>query len=246
MRVLAILAVALPMAYSQVGDLATNLDGSTLLFGSRFRLQREADVRGEAKIYRWRGGEWSRLGVAPVGGTVIPANINEPFVAGDGSVFGWQVFPGLGLFPPVQIFAQAEVHGVALPADFPREYLRVSADGRYFVGSPVLDVPRVGGAALGGPQWLDVRTGERRALPEWARMAVVASDGSAVFVRESAGGVTACGGRVEGAMRESGVLVGKGGLFGNTLRIKPPMCITAADVDFTLEVLDAALTRVER
>ena len=48
------------------------------------------------------------------------------------------------------------------------------------------------------------------------------------------------------AMREMGVLVGKGGLFGNTLRIKPPMCITAADVDFTLEVLDAALTRVER
>jgi alanine-glyoxylate transaminase/(R)-3-amino-2-methylpropionate-pyruvate transaminase len=48
------------------------------------------------------------------------------------------------------------------------------------------------------------------------------------------------------AMREMGVLVGKGGLFGNTLRIKPPMCITAADVDFTLEVLDAALGRVER
>jgi alanine-glyoxylate transaminase/(R)-3-amino-2-methylpropionate-pyruvate transaminase len=48
------------------------------------------------------------------------------------------------------------------------------------------------------------------------------------------------------AMREMGVLVGKGGLFGNTLRIKPPMCVTAADVDFTLEVLDAALTRVER
>jgi alanine-glyoxylate transaminase / (R)-3-amino-2-methylpropionate-pyruvate transaminase len=48
------------------------------------------------------------------------------------------------------------------------------------------------------------------------------------------------------AMREMGVLVGKGGLFGNTLRIKPPMCVTAADVDFALEVLDAALTRVER
>jgi alanine-glyoxylate transaminase/(R)-3-amino-2-methylpropionate-pyruvate transaminase len=41
-----------------------------------------------------------------------------------------------------------------------------------------------------------------------------------------------------------GVLIGKGGLFGNTLRIKPPMCITAQDVDFTLEVLDAALGRV--
>jgi len=47
------------------------------------------------------------------------------------------------------------------------------------------------------------------------------------------------------AMREMGVLVGKGGLFGNTLRIKPPMCITAPDVDFTLEVLDAALGRAE-
>jgi alanine-glyoxylate transaminase/(R)-3-amino-2-methylpropionate-pyruvate transaminase len=45
------------------------------------------------------------------------------------------------------------------------------------------------------------------------------------------------------AMREMGVLVGKGGLFGNTLRIKPPMCVTAADVDFTLEVLDVALGR---
>ena len=48
------------------------------------------------------------------------------------------------------------------------------------------------------------------------------------------------------AMREMGVLVGKGGLFGNTLRIKPPMCITAADVDFTLEALDVALGRVKR
>jgi alanine-glyoxylate transaminase / (R)-3-amino-2-methylpropionate-pyruvate transaminase len=46
-------------------------------------------------------------------------------------------------------------------------------------------------------------------------------------------------------LREMGVLVGKGGLFGNTLRIKPPMCITAADVDFTLEVLDVALARAE-
>ena len=46
--------------------------------------------------------------------------------------------------------------------------------------------------------------------------------------------------------REMGVLLGKGGLDGNTLRIKPPMCLTAADVDFALDVLDQALTRVER
>ncbi|NUP90649.1 MAG: aspartate aminotransferase family protein [Candidatus Sumerlaeia bacterium] len=45
--------------------------------------------------------------------------------------------------------------------------------------------------------------------------------------------------------REMGVLLGKGGLFGNVLRIKPPMCITAGDVDFALAVLDEALGRVE-
>jgi alanine-glyoxylate transaminase/(R)-3-amino-2-methylpropionate-pyruvate transaminase len=53
-------------------------------------------------------------------------------------------------------------------------------------------------------------------------------------------------GAVWEAMREMGVLVGKGGLFGNTLRIKPPLCITAQDVDFALEVLDAALGRAGR
>ncbi|MFO0895322.1 MAG: aspartate aminotransferase family protein [Phycisphaerales bacterium] len=44
-------------------------------------------------------------------------------------------------------------------------------------------------------------------------------------------------------MRELGVLVGKGGLFGNVLRIKPPMCITAEDVDFLLWALEESLKR---
>ena len=45
------------------------------------------------------------------------------------------------------------------------------------------------------------------------------------------------------AAREMGVLMGKGGLDGNMLRIKPPLCITAEDVDFALDVLDRALGR---
>ena len=44
--------------------------------------------------------------------------------------------------------------------------------------------------------------------------------------------------------REMGMLVGKGGLDGNVIRIKPPMCITAADADFAIDVLDRALTAI--
>ena len=44
--------------------------------------------------------------------------------------------------------------------------------------------------------------------------------------------------------KDLGLLVGKGGLWGNTLRIKPPMCLTPADADFLLAALDEALTGV--
>ncbi|MDA0989368.1 MAG: aminotransferase class III-fold pyridoxal phosphate-dependent enzyme [Verrucomicrobia bacterium] len=41
--------------------------------------------------------------------------------------------------------------------------------------------------------------------------------------------------------KDLGLLIGKGGLYGNTLRIKPPMCISEADADFMIDVLDVAL-----
>ncbi len=44
--------------------------------------------------------------------------------------------------------------------------------------------------------------------------------------------------------RELGLLIGKGGLNGNVLRIKPPMCLASADADFMLEVLDVALDKL--
>ncbi|MDF1813562.1 MAG: aminotransferase class III-fold pyridoxal phosphate-dependent enzyme [Verrucomicrobiales bacterium] len=44
--------------------------------------------------------------------------------------------------------------------------------------------------------------------------------------------------------KDLGLLIGKGGLAGNTLRIKPPMCITKDDADFMIDVLDEALAKV--
>ncbi len=40
--------------------------------------------------------------------------------------------------------------------------------------------------------------------------------------------------------REMGLLIGKGGLWGQTIRFAPPMCINQADADFIIEVFDAA------
>ncbi len=47
------------------------------------------------------------------------------------------------------------------------------------------------------------------------------------------------------ATREMGMLIGKGGIDNTVLRIKPPMCITAADADFALEVFHCAFASAE-
>ena len=44
--------------------------------------------------------------------------------------------------------------------------------------------------------------------------------------------------------KERGLLIGKGGLAGNALRIKPPMCLTRDDADFLVDCLDEVLTEV--
>jgi len=42
------------------------------------------------------------------------------------------------------------------------------------------------------------------------------------------------------ATREMGVLFGKGGFYGNVLRVKPPLCLTREDAVFALDVLGRA------
>jgi alanine-glyoxylate transaminase/(R)-3-amino-2-methylpropionate-pyruvate transaminase len=46
------------------------------------------------------------------------------------------------------------------------------------------------------------------------------------------------------ACKEMGLLLGKGGLWGQTIRFSPPMCINEQDADFLLEVLDRTLSNL--
>ena len=47
------------------------------------------------------------------------------------------------------------------------------------------------------------------------------------------------------ACKDRGLLLGKGGLYGNVLRIKPPMCLTKDDADFLADCLDEVLGGLE-
>ncbi|MDV6032139.1 MAG: aspartate aminotransferase family protein [Phycisphaera sp. RhM] len=44
--------------------------------------------------------------------------------------------------------------------------------------------------------------------------------------------------------KRRGLILGKGGLFGNTMRIKPPMCISKDDAQFMLATIDECLTEM--
>jgi 4-aminobutyrate aminotransferase-like enzyme len=48
------------------------------------------------------------------------------------------------------------------------------------------------------------------------------------------------------AARENRIMVGRGGIYGNVLRLSPPMNIGRADVDEFVVRLDASLLQVER
>jgi alanine-glyoxylate transaminase/(R)-3-amino-2-methylpropionate-pyruvate transaminase len=60
--------------------------------------------------------------------------------------------------------------------------------------------------------------------------------------REPAGSETA---EVLELCKERGLLLGRGGLYGNVLRIKPPMCLTRDDADFLTDCLDEVLGLVQ-
>ncbi|KAI8425961.1 hypothetical protein MSG28_004949 [Choristoneura fumiferana] len=47
-------------------------------------------------------------------------------------------------------------------------------------------------------------------------------------------------------IKDLGILIGRGGKYNNVLRIKPPMCITKEDVNYTISVLDQSMKQFAR
>ncbi|XP_057808270.1 alanine--glyoxylate aminotransferase 2 homolog 3, mitochondrial-like [Salvia miltiorrhiza] len=50
--------------------------------------------------------------------------------------------------------------------------------------------------------------------------------------------------RVMELMRDMGVLVGKGGFYGNVFRVTPPLCFNKEDADFMVDVMDYAMAKI--
>ena len=44
--------------------------------------------------------------------------------------------------------------------------------------------------------------------------------------------------------RDMGLLLGKGGLYGQTVRFSPPLCLHEQDADFLVDVLDRSLSAI--
>lgn len=80
----------------------------------------------------------------------------------------------------------------------------------------------------------DARVGEVRGMGLMVGVELVKDGKSKDFAPELAL-------RVVESMKEQGVLVGKGGLEGNTVRIKPPLIWTAQDADRTVAAFEQAL-----
>ena len=177
MKLLLYLALLLSPAFAQISEISTDATGQNLVLSTRFRMQSESDATTEQKIYRWQNGVWSRLKLfVPEFLGIVPGSIGNPFMTAGGGVYGWFTVPSHGLFPLIRIHPDAQVFGVTLPAQFPTEYFRVSANGRYAAGS--------GGSTSGAivSQVADLQTGVVGQLPLGAQLLQVGSEGSFAYL----------------------------------------------------------------
>jgi 4-aminobutyrate aminotransferase len=54
----------------------------------------------------------------------------------------------------------------------------------------------------------------------------------------------AAAGKLMELTKDDGLLIGKGGLYGNVLRIAPPLTVTAEEIDEAAEIIVRAIAKI--
>lgn len=202
--------------------------------------------------------------VRAAGGLCISDEVQTGFGRTGENFWGFQTVGGPGVYPDIVTMAKGIGNGCPLAAVVTRPEIAKALTSRIhfntFGGNPVSmaqglatlevlldeDYPaqaRVKGARLfAGLRELQSRhplIGDVRGKGLMCGVELVTD-------RTTKAHATAQCAQVFERCKDLGLLIGKGGLFGNVLRIKPPMCLTEADIDFLLSVLDVALSEAER
>ena len=202
--------------------------------------------------------------VRAAGGVCISDEVQTGFGRTGENFWGFQTVGGPGLYPDIVTMAKGIGNGCPLAAVVTTPAIAKSLVGHIhfntFGGNPVsmaqglatlnvmLDEDYQGRAKSLGAQLFD---GLRALQQSHPLIGDIRGKGLMCGVDLVADLATKTPATVQCAAifercKDLGLIIGKGGFFGNVLRIKPPMCLTPADIEFMLGVLDLAIGEAEQ
>lgn len=197
--------------------------------------------------------------VRAAGGLCISDEVQTGFGRTGEHFWGFQTLGGPGVHPDIVTVAKGIGNGFPIGAVITRPEIAATIASRVhfntFGGNPVamsqglatlsvlLDEDYQGKARERGA---DLRAGLERLRGAHTRIGDVRGRGLLLGVdfvesRETKAPATRLAADVLERCKDMGLLLGKGGYFGNVLRVAPPMCLTREDCAFLIDVLDAAL-----
>lgn len=195
--------------------------------------------------------------VKAAGGLLIADEVQTGWGRTGGKWFGMEQW---GIQPDIMTFAKGMGNGAPIGCTIATPEIADALQGSTFStfgGNPVTMA-----AALATIEYIEAHDLPRNAAIQGARMADKLGEFAAEFpiIAEARGmglmqaiEIVAPGGLQPDAVRtaalldackEAGLLLGKGGLHGNVIRIAPHLNVSAADIDTAMDIVGAALVEV--